>query len=644
MRDERTSLPPGVTFHPTTHGGETGRLVDAHDWSRTLLGRREGWPVTLSGYVKMILELRAPAIIFWGAEQTQIYNDGYAVIMGPRHPRYLGDTYRACWPDTYPTIYPWMRAVLDGGETVEVNRTHIPLTRHGFEEEAYFTFTLSPLVNDAGKIEGILQIVREMTAEVLAERRAATLRAIPVDGAEKALAGNRDDLPFFAIHLGAATAEGRVPTSVIDEVRAENRARRVEDAYVVPIRRTASEEPRGVAVLGISPRLRFDDAYERFFDAIAREIAATLAAEQERAALREAQLERQNLADYFAQAPLPLCILDARELRYLLANEPFEQLVGRPVVGSTFYEIFPGSDAELFVPMLTDVVESGRDFVGTELPFRDRLLDVFFHPVREHEGPVLRILVFVQDVTQQTLARKKVESLADELRDALRMRDEFLSIASHELRTPITAMKLQTQLAERRLGKSGDGDAATIAKLVARTNDGLARMHRLVEDMLDISRIQTGRLQLRIVSLNVAEVVHDTLERFGDELAAAEITVHVDVPKVAMVTADRDRLEQVLTNLLTNAIRYAPRGPLLIGVRSSADHCELTVRDRGPGIPVEDHHRIFQRFERLGSANGVSGLGLGLYIAREMIEAQGGSIRVESAPGEGARFVLRLPS
>src|SRR5947209_1478608 len=119
-------------------------LVRSHDWASTSLGPMESWPRTLKNYVEMILRQPTPAIIFWGPDEIQIYNAGYAVIMGPRHPRYLGAPYRECWPETYPTIHPWMERVRKG-DVLQVEKALIPLTRHGFTEEAYFTFPFVPL-------------------------------------------------------------------------------------------------------------------------------------------------------------------------------------------------------------------------------------------------------------------------------------------------------------------------------------------------------------------------------------------------------------------------------------------------------------------------------------------------------------------
>src|ERR1051326_2254018 len=117
---------PGVSFRNLSTGGRTGELIRRKDWSTSSLGPRDSWPRSLQNHLSMIFELPTAAIIFWGPDQIQLYNDGYAVIMGPRHPQHLGSTFRECWPEAYPTIHPWMLRVLQAGATVEVNRPLAP--------------------------------------------------------------------------------------------------------------------------------------------------------------------------------------------------------------------------------------------------------------------------------------------------------------------------------------------------------------------------------------------------------------------------------------------------------------------------------------------------------------------------------------
>jgi hypothetical protein len=173
------------------------------------------WPSRLRGYIEMILDLPNPAIIFWGESHLQLYNAGYATIMGPRHPRYLGATYQECWPDTYPTIHRWMQRTLQG-EVLEAVNAPFTLTRHGFNEETYFTFSFSPLQEDSGRIAGLLQLVVEKTKEVVGERRRATVQALstdwnPASGMLEPLANDPEDVPFRSSICGRRNSDRSLP-------------------------------------------------------------------------------------------------------------------------------------------------------------------------------------------------------------------------------------------------------------------------------------------------------------------------------------------------------------------------------------------------------------------------------------------------
>jgi signal transduction histidine kinase len=307
-------------------------LIREKDWSATALGPRHAWPRSLQNYLSMIGELPTAAIVFWGPDQIQLYNDGYAVIMGPRHPRHLGSTFRECWPEAYATIHPWMERVLLGGETVEVNRTLVPLTRFGFTEEAYFTFSFSPLRDDDGRIAGVLQLVTEVTDAVLSERRAGVLHELSNQTARaktsedatrlaaSVLGKYTADLPFCAIYvvdsgdarkltLSAAVGlpEGGAPfpsqleldgPSAIPEL-----ARVVQERSAVPLEDLAShfaaaerlpdaperalaapivaaDQETVVAILlaGISPRLALDARYRGFLQLVCAQVGTLMAA------------------------------------------------------------------------------------------------------------------------------------------------------------------------------------------------------------------------------------------------------------------------------------------------------------------------------------------------------------------------------
>ncbi|WP_437550595.1 HAMP domain-containing sensor histidine kinase [Sorangium sp. So ce367] len=228
---------------------------------------------------------------------------------------------------------------------------------------------------------------------------------------------------------------------------------------------------------------------------------------------------------------------------------------------------------------------------------------------------------------------------------AVRERDEFLSIASHELRTPIAALQLTLQALERRLG--GDESATLRHDGTARAVEGslrqVARLTRLVEQLLDLSRIKAGRLKLEPERVNLVEVVRQAVEPLQGVLAQAGCSLSLRVEREILGRWDALRIEQVVTNLVSNALKYGANAPVELSAQRRGDTAVIAVRDHGIGIAPENAARIFERFERAVSSRDYAGVGIGLFIARQIVEAHGGSIRVESALGVGSTFVVELP-
>jgi PAS domain S-box-containing protein len=243
--------------------------------------------------------------------------------------------------------------------------------------------------------------------------------------------------------------------------------------------------------------------------------------------------------------------------------------------------------------------------------------------------------------SEETARRLVAETAARRAaQDAVATRDEFLSIAGHELKTPLTALLFYSESLSRSAAQLQPGDVAIRATKVVRNAE---RLSRLIDELLDVSRIAAGRLTLEFEEVDLAAIVRDLVARSGDAAARVGSTLRLDAPPRIVGRWDRLRLEQVADNLVANAIKYG-RG-LPIDVRAEADErvARLTVRDRGVGIAPQDQARIFDRFERAVSSRHYGGLGLGLWIARQVVEAHGGQIRVTSAPGEGAEFTVELP-
>jgi signal transduction histidine kinase/PAS domain-containing protein len=237
--------------------------------------------------------------------------------------------------------------------------------------------------------------------------------------------------------------------------------------------------------------------------------------------------------------------------------------------------------------------------------------------------------------TEQVEARRKVEDLS-------RLKDEFLSIASHELRTPVTSIKGYTQLAKTLIHEN---DLRTSEEYLDIALEQIDRMSRLILELLDVSRIETGRLEIRREPIEWTAFVHEVVHHHHTAVSDRRLALNVPV-NGKRVLGDRDRLEQVLGNLMENAVKYSPDGSeIVVTVEDKGDHLVTSVRDRGIGIPADELSQVFERFHRgrQVSSTNYGGLGLGLYISKQIIERHGGTIWVESAEGVGTAFYFSLP-
>ena len=316
-------------------------------------------------------------------------------------------------------------------------------------------------------------------------------------------------------------------------------------------------------------------------------------------------------------------------------------------------------------PSLTANIRGGSDTnPGTYIPSPAKLASLLILPLRTRREMIGALVIAANDpdramtddklplaellaeraalaiensnlYTEQVEARRKVEDLS-------RLKDEFLSIASHELRTPVTSIKGYTQLAKMLIK---EGDLNTSEEYLDIALDQIDRMSRLILELLDVSRIETGRLEIRREPIAWAHFVRDVVHRH--HTAVSDRRFHVSVPDVTkLVTGDRDRLEQVLGNLLENAVKYSPDGSdITVTVDDRGDSFVTAVCDRGIGIPADELGQVFERFHRgrQVSSTNYGGLGLGLYITKQIIERHGGAIWVDSKEGQGTTFYFSIP-
>jgi PAS domain S-box-containing protein len=360
-------------------------------------------------------------------------------------------------------------------------------------------------------------------------------------------------------------------------------------------------------------------------------------ARRERAALeRESSLRYQQLVDLMPQ----VVFANRPDGTFYLVNRVWSEYTGldleRTAAGEWLEVIHP-EDRETVLTRWQAGLAKETPF-DMEVRIRNRAGEhrwflVRANPEYSEDGKIIGWIGTSTDIDDQ---RKIREALAA----AITAKDDFLAAASHELRTPLAAAKAQVQLSQRRIEP---GDDAPIGRALRIVGHQIDRMTRLVEDLLDISRLQTGRLSLQLGEFDLVERLRGEIERLG--ALSPQHPMSLEAPEKLPIFADRDRIDQVVINLLTNAVRYSPGGgPIRVYALEHDDHVEVAVTDRGVGIPLDKQQTIFERF---GRAHGTryGGLGLGLTIAQGIVEQHGGKIWCESSgnPGEGTTFRFELP-
>jgi PAS domain S-box-containing protein len=258
-------------------------------------------------------------------------------------------------------------------------------------------------------------------------------------------------------------------------------------------------------------------------------------------------------------------------------------------------------------------------------------VSVTISPVQDETGKIIGASAIARDVTAREEATK----------EALRLREEFISVAAHELRTPLTSVYARLQLVERRLSRN-DLEPAAIQRDIGLVRQAADRLRTLIDRLLDISRIRSGQLQLEHEMTDLAAMIESVASMLG-ETSGRQIRVQAaDSPESYRAILDGVRIEEVVVNLVDNAVKYSPRDtPIDVELTSGNGAIRIAVRDRGPGVHADERSRIFEPFHR--TSNSGPGVGLGLHIAKEIVELHGGALTLEVPADGGSRFVVTLP-
>ncbi|MGW5715408.1 SpoIIE family protein phosphatase [Amycolatopsis sp. NPDC003865] len=530
------------------------------DWASSPLGEPAGWPASLTAAVRICLTSRFPMIVWWGPELRFLYNDAYLPLLGTKHPA-LDKPGAQVWDEIWHIIGPMLDSVMATGEATWSEDLLLPMNRHGYWEETYWTYSYSPVHDDEGVVRAVFTAVTDTTERVIGERRMATLRELGAQAGIARTVGEACEL--VAGVLGRAGAD--VPYSAIHV--------REDDGGLA----LAAATPGGPGHTGGWP------LEEVLADGTPRTVS--------------------DLTTAFGELPSGEWSTPPTEAMVL-------PLPGAPGTAATGVIVLAASAGRA-------LDESYRTFLGL--------------------------------VAQQTaalvngaLAYQAQLRRAEELAALDAAKTTFFANISHEFRTPLTL--ILGPVAE--LAKTLEDADERVREEVAVIHRNALRLGRLVNNLLDFSRIEAGRMQARFEPVDLSAFTAELASVFRAAVERAGLRFEVGCPPLGRpVHVDRGMWEKVVLNLLSNAVKYTFDGE--IGVRTALDgeHAEVVVSDTGIGIDADELPRLFERFHRIPSSRSRSneGSGIGLALVRELVGMHGGTVAVESTPGEGTTFRIRLP-
>lgn len=431
----------------------------------------------------------------------------------------------------------------------------------------------------------------------------------------------------------------------------------------IPLKTADREVPQAVLTVGLNPYRRFNEQYRELIQLVSDQISIGLTN-----VLAKERVERseQHLREIIAQAPVAMCILTGKEHVIEVANRSIVELWGKPeseVMNKPIFDALPDARGQGLEEVMKAVYETGEAFYASEMPvslIRHGQQDVVYQdfvyqPYFKADGHIAGVIAVTIDVTEQVLARKKLEQNEAELRqtqqklekeleisrEIQRQKDDFIGMASHELKTPLTSLTAMLQVAQNKLKNSSE---PFLPQAMDKANIQVKKMSAMIKGFLDISRLEANKLVIEKqpfdINLLIAEVVDEI------KLTANNHQLCFQQYGSIEIWADRDKIGSVISNLINNAVKYSPKGQL-IDVKCATDEqlVIVSIKDEGMGIKPHDIDKIFDRYYRVESkhTNHIAGFGIGLYLSAEIVKRHNGRIWAESESGRGSTFYFSLP-
>jgi PAS domain S-box-containing protein len=686
-------LPPSQ--HPAflTGGGEVGKIMRAKDWSASPIGPVAIWPQSLRSMLSALLNSPMLGAVLWGPDLLFFYNDAYIPSLGERHPDGLGRPVSEVWGAAWDQVSEPFYKCIATGIGFQTSNVEIPLIRNGEYVMTYWDFSATPIYGEDDTIVGLLNQGIEITARLTAdkERSAAArnldfrllladhLRPLADPGEVIATASELlgKHLDVARVVYAAADQSGEIvrikrdwgngtlpsladivlkldefgpliseavrtgKTFAIADVMSDERSSSYAHAYAslgvrsfiaIPLMKAGKLR----AILSIHdtrPRPWTDYDVALAEDMVDR----TWAAEESARAQGELRAERDRTQAVFDTMTEGFGMID-RHWTVLYMNAEGLRLSGRDgwrVIGRNHWDTWPelaGSDVErLYRRVMETRMPETMELRYTVSEGNDLWLEVRVYPAI-NDG----MSVFFRDVTQRREADEK-------LRDADRRKDEFLAMLAHELRNPLAPIGAAAELLQ--MVKLDEARVRQTSEIIGRQ---VEHMTGLVDDLLDVSRVTQGKVELDVAALDISHILTDAVEQVSPLVGARQHRLMLDLsPNGVLVSGDKKRLVQVVSNLLTNAAKYTPEGGTILLKSAVRDNeIRIEVTDTGIGMDAELVKRAFDLFAQAERTSDRSsgGLGLGLALVKSLVELHGGTVTCASEErGKGSTFTVCLP-